>query len=88
MPWLLPIGLAVYALGAFLQIAEEWAERGLTDTSYTSLACLVVGPSCVALWAFHAHSLWVALLTVVPAGLAFGLFLWKLRYLVRTKLRL
>lgn len=86
--WLLPVGLALYGLGAFLQIAEEWRERGLTDTSYTSLACLAVGPALVALWALGAHSAWVAAATALPAALAAGLFLWKLRYLIRTKLRI
>lgn len=87
-PWLLPVGLVFYALGAFLQIAEEWQERGLTDTSYTSLACLTVGPGLLALWAFQAHSPWLAVVTALPAALAVGLFFWKLRYLIRTRLRI
>ena len=88
MEWLLPVGLIFYALGAFLQIAEEWQERGLTDTSYTSLACLTLGPGLLALWAFQTHSLWMAVVTAAPAALAASLFLWKFRYLIRTKLRI
>lgn len=85
--WLLPAGLILYALGAFLQIAEEWRQRGLTDTSYRSLICLVAGPTLVAIWALSLQHWAIAAITYIPGLLAAVLLGLKVRDLLRTKLR-
>ena len=46
--WLMPIGVLLLSLGAFKDIAEEWPARGLTDTSYSTLALLVAGELTLA----------------------------------------
>ena len=83
--WLVPAGLILYALGAFVQIAQEWRARGLTDTSYPVLLLLAAGPGCLAYAAVDGHArLLVIAATVAPAVLALGLVALKLRDRLRT----
>jgi len=42
------IGLMAILIANYLQIAEEWKQRGLTDTSYRVMFLLAVGPGCAA----------------------------------------
>lgn len=82
--YLLPLGMILYGLGAFLQIAEEWKERGLTDTSFKSLLCLTLGPGLVAYHAIQTHGLSLAIASAAPAALAAVLLYLKLSAVVRS----
>lgn len=66
---LLPLSLLVITAGIVLSVYEEWADRGLTDTSYTSLSCWVVGLIGIAAWGVVEHDSWVFLATMAPAAL-------------------
>jgi hypothetical protein len=67
---LLALGLLLYACGAFLQIAEEWPARGLSDTSYQALTFLVLGPGLIAAWAWESQHPALVTVTALPAALA------------------
>jgi hypothetical protein len=82
---MLSLGLALYAAGAFLQIAEEWRQRGPTDTSYVSLAALVAGPGLVALAVVGTQHWGLVLVTALPSALAAWLLAWKLRDALRSR---
>jgi hypothetical protein len=72
---LLPLSLCLITAGIVLSVHEEWAERGLTDTSYTSLWCWVAGLLGITAWGLFEHDSLLALVTLVPAGL-FGYWIW------------
>ena len=85
----LALGMVLYAAGALGQIAEEWPQRGLTDTSFRSLVALTLGPALMA-WATARLGLHPGLAIVMglPAVLAaLGLAL-KFRDVVRRHYRL
>ena len=85
-PWhLLTIGLMLYGAGSFLQIWEEWQERGLTDTSFKSLGLLILGPACIAWATRELHSATLAVAAGLPGLLAAWLYIWKLRDWLRSK---
>lgn len=94
MDWLLPTGLFIYGLGAFIQIWEEWGARGLTDTSFKSLFLLCLGPALIAFYAFKLDNPAISIVTVLPAITAAIMFLAKLvdlfltRILRRTEVKL
>lgn len=41
-------GLLLLLAADYIQIAEEWKARGLTDTSYKVVLSLIAGPLCIA----------------------------------------
>jgi len=69
MDWLLPIALSLISAGIIVSVLEEWQKWGLTDTSFTSLWCWVLGLCGVAVWGIVGRDLWVFGLTALPAGL-------------------
>ena len=72
---LLPLSLLLITAGIVLSVHEEWADRGLTDTSYTSLWCWVAGLLGITGWGLLEHDSLVAMITLLPAGL-FGYWIW------------
>mgnify|MGYP001601445993 CR=1 FL=1 len=85
MEWLLPTGLVLYAAGAIWGIAEEWRDRGLTDTSFPSLLLLSVGPALIALWAWSAGRPATALTVLLPTGAFLVMILCKARDRLRMR---
>jgi len=85
--WLL-IGVLVILAANYVQIIEEWATRGLTDTSYKVCCLLVGGPLCSA-WGFESQGsrelAWVFVGLAICAG---AMIYMKLRDLIRTRYRL
>jgi len=85
MDWMLPVGLVLYAGSSLLQIAEEWKTRGLTDTSFTSLALLIVGCGLIGASVMLRGHAWAELAVLAPAGVAVTLFAMKVRDNWRSK---
>lgn len=81
---LIAVGLLIYGVGAFIQIAEEWQSRGLTDTSFRSLGCLVLGPGLISYSAFSNYSWFIGISSLLPTCLALYLFTLKAKDAIRT----
>jgi len=71
MGWLLPVSLAVLVGGIVISVLEEWKSRGLTDTSFLSLSCWVLGLLGVGLWALVMRDYGVFWVAFVWAALFF-----------------
>jgi NADH:ubiquinone oxidoreductase subunit 4 (subunit M) len=81
-------GLLILLLADYVQIAEEWTARGLTDTSYKVCCLLISGPLCIAYGFFQSQD-FVLVYVFLGLSLCGTLMLgMKLRDLVRTRLKM
>lgn len=82
------IALAVILLADYLQIAEEWSSRGVTDTSFKVLALLAAGPAILVYARWNTSAQWVIVGFSVLSLFACALFLVKLKDFGQTKFKL
>ena len=59
-------GIILFRAGSLMQIAEEWKDRGLTDTSYGSLLLMAGGSTLIAISAAITQHWFIAVLSFVP----------------------
>ena len=71
---LVTVGMLLYTAGVMKSVHEEWAEHGLTDTSYTSLWLWCLGSLSVFVWSCSAQPFWVSIPSVIPV-LVYGRWL-------------
>lgn len=64
--WLATFGVVLYTAGVVKSVVEEWPERGLTDTSYTSLWCWLMGSGALCAWAVASQPIAVGVCGAVP----------------------
>jgi hypothetical protein len=84
----LAIGALLLLAANYLQIAEEWRQRGLTDTSFKVILLLILGPALVAYGSDLEALPWHTLGYSVFAGLAGIMFYLKARDLIVSRYRL
>ena len=82
------IALAVILIADYVQIAEEWGKRGLTDTSFKVLALLIAGPAILVYARWNTSPQWVLIGFGAFSVLACALFLYKLKDFGQTKFKL
>jgi len=80
-------GLLLILAADYVQIAEEWTARGLTDTSYKVVACLIVGPLLMAYGAYLQEVTWLAALFAGVSLCGSVMLALKLRDLIHTRMR-
>lgn len=64
--WLFPVSLGFVVLGIIVSVLEEWKKSGLTDTSFTTLGCWILGLSGIGYWGVKEQEQIAAWVTVVP----------------------
>jgi len=82
------VALAVILFADYLQIAEEWNARGITDTSFKVLTLLAVGPAILVYARWNSSAQWVLIGFSVLSLFACILFLIKLKDFGQTKFKL
>jgi hypothetical protein len=82
------IALAVILLADYLQIAEEWKSRGITDTSFKVLTLLAAGPAILIYARWNTSAQWVLIGFAVLSVFACILFFIKLRDFGQTKFKI
>jgi hypothetical protein len=82
------IALAVILFADYLQIAEEWKARGITDTSFKVLTLLAAGPAILIYARWNTSAQWVLIGFGILSLFACMLFLVKLKDLGQTKFKL
>lgn len=81
-------GVIIILVANYLQIAEEWKQRGLTDTSYRVILLLCAGPSLVAKAFYDEGQLYYTAVFGLFAGAALLMGWMKLKAHVITRYRL
>lgn len=66
LDWVLPMSLFFVTGGIIISVLEEWRKSGLTDTSYLTLVCWVVGLSGIGYWGWVDQQQWTAGAAVLP----------------------
>jgi hypothetical protein len=82
------IGLLLLLVANYLQIAEEWRQRGLTDTSFKVILLLIVGPAMVAYGSDFEALPWHTLGYSIFAGLAAVMGYLKARDVIMSRYRM
>jgi len=82
------IALAIILLADYLQIAEEWNSRGVTDTSFKVLTLLAAGPAILIYARWNTSAQWVLIGFAALSAFACILFIIKLKDFGQTKFKL
>lgn len=82
------VALAVILFADYLQIAEEWSSRGVTDTSFKVLTLLAAGPAILVYARWGTSAQWILIGFSVLSIFACILFLIKLKDFGQTKFKL
>jgi hypothetical protein len=82
------VALTVILLANYIQIAEEWKSRGITDTSFKVLTLLITGPAILIYTRWNTSEIWVLLWFAGLSLFACCLFFIKLRDLGQTKFKI
>lgn len=82
------IALAVILFADYLQIAEEWNARGITDTSFKVLTLLAAGPAILVYARWGTSAQWVLIGFSMLSLFACVLFSIKLKDFGQSKFKL
>lgn len=77
MEWLLPVSLCLVSAGIIVSVMEEWKRYGLTDTSFLSLTCWIVGLCGMAGWGLYHQQNLMFLAAAIPIGIFTYWFILK-----------
>jgi glucose uptake protein GlcU len=79
LTWLFPLSLGFVVVGIIVSVLEEWKKSGLTDTSFVTLLCWVIGLSGIGYWGFVVQQQQVAIVAFLPVALFLYWIALKLR---------